>query len=1018
MFTRKDNVLFFVAGFLIATGYILMALDPAENGFGALTLWIAPPLLLTGFLLPALGLIDLEGLPGVDEWKSQKIKHLAGLFIFLVAFLTYLCTLEPTASLWDCSEFIASAYKLQVPHTPGTPLSLLVGRLFSMISFGDVSKVAWTINLMSGFFSALTVTLVYYIICYLGTKLPATDGRQTHTIIIFSAGAGSLCLAFSDTFWFSAVEAETYGAACFFLVLIVWLILKGKELEGPLRCRRLILIFYLAGLAYCIHPMCLLALSVLPFAWCTHKKKLTYKNVFLSISAGFAIILFINRFVAVGIFELAFSFDRFLINQLHLPFYSGAATLLLLLFLFFRIILSRLKNTRTYVYSIIFLLLGFTPYIILFVRSGHNPPIDESNPENLALIKAYMNREGYPSSPLLYGPYFDAKIQDVTVDKKIFFKAKDRYEVAGALPSYQYDSRQTFLPRMYSNDPAHIETYRKWTGLGPHEKPSFSDNLQFLFSYQLGHMYLRYLMWNFAGRESDVQNSDWLKPWERISSSKFEKARNQHFMIPFILALAGAIVQYRKDRKEFVTMAIYFLITGIVLTLYLNSPPNEPRERDYIYVGSYIGFSIWVGLGVLSLARLVSRTKQGVVIAASLSLGVPLWMLVQNFDDHNRSGRTFQVDNARNILAGCAPNALLFTGGDNDTFPLWYLQEVEGFRTDVRVMVLSYMNTDWYINQLRKTYYDSGAFKLTLDEKDYRQYGPNDVLYIEESIKEKIDVKQYLRLLKDEHPALTRISRNGEPYHILPSRKLKLAAFRHSKTAGTEDTRSRKADSELIFTITENYVSRNLLAILDLIISNEWQRPIYFNYSSLNTVGTDLAQYVVQEGLLYRLTPERHAKENIAVNTQLTYKSLIELADYSNLQDSGVHFNYEDYHARMIVPIRQSFNSLALAFLEEGNPEMAEQVLKEAMDKLYLPHLRPSYTNLQAAQILQVINKNQMADEFSKPAFDYYYDNVRSFLRDNRKPDPLDEYLLRQSAELLAKSGRNEFLEKVALLGI
>ncbi|MEX2234652.1 MAG: DUF2723 domain-containing protein [Cyclobacteriaceae bacterium] len=1019
MFTEKDYLWFIAAGFMIAAAYILMAIDPVENGFGINTLWIAPPILLAGFLFPVLGITGVNTLSNsFIGWKNNKMKHIFGGLTFLIAFISYLMTLEPTASLWDCSEFIASAYKLQVPHTPGTPLSLLIGRLFIMISFGDIFKVAWSLNLMSGFFSALTISLVYYIIFYLGENMIGRTDRHQNLILVLSSFGGGLCLAFSDTFWFSAVEAETYGPACFFLLLIVWLILTGKDLEEPLRSRRLVLIFYLAGLAYCVHPMCLLAIPLLPFAWATVKRKLTFQNTILSISAGFAIVLIINRFVAVSLFELAFSFDLFFVNQLHFPFYSGPVILTILLVFFFWTIIRKYAIVTRYAWAIIFLLLGFLPYVMLFIRSNHNPPIDETNPENLAMIKAYMNRESYPSSPLLYGPYFDAKIRDISAKKEIFYKSGKTYDVAGTLPEYHYDSKQTILPRIYSNDEDHVSTYRSWTGLKPNEKPAFSDNLRFMFTYQLGHMYLRYFMWNFAGRLSDEQHSTWLKPWQRLGNSHFESARNQYWMIPLLLGMIGAIFQYGHDRNGFICVAIFFLITGLVLALYLNSTPNEPRERDYIYVGSYIAFCIWIGLGILSIGKYASKIQSGIIIPVLIAIFMPLWMLYQNYDDHDRSGRTFQVDNARNVLKSCAPNSILFTGGDNDTFPLWYVQEVEGFRTDVRVMVLSYMNTDWYINQLRKSYYDSGAFDLALNEKDYRQYGANDVLYVQESIKSGIDFRQYLQLLKNEHPALTMFTRNGEPYHILPSRTLRLGAYEELSSNNSNVFSSRDTANEIILQITGDYVSKNVLAILDLIVSNEWKRPIHFNYTSMNTLGVDLSQYVVQEGAVFRLKPDKNPDENIPVNTALSYENLIVKADYSNLKDSSIHLSYEDHHARMLVPIRQSFNELAMAFLDEGNIDMAEKVLVEATKKLYHKHLRPSYTNVQAAEILLSINRNQLADSLTKAAFDYYYDLVKSDIGADEKPGDLDVYLLRRSAELLAKSGHNQYQQRLADLGI
>lgn len=1013
MFSGNDRYCFLTAVIFVTAGFALMVLDRAPQGFGILTLWIAPPLLLAGFFLPVVGIIGIENL----RFQTGPCggKHLGGLISFLAALFLYSITLEPTASLWDCSEFIASAYKLQVPHTPGTPLSLLIGRMFSMLSFGDDTKVAPLLNFMSALFSAGTVFLLYHIIYLLAVDF-IKKNRSKNVILIVSSVGASLCLAFSDTFWFSAVEAETYGAACFFLMLLVWLILTGRNRNGPLRTRRLVLIFYVAGLAYCIHPMCLLALPILPFAWVTVGRRISFFNTGILFAGGLLIVLLINRTVAIGSFEVAFALDKFFVNTLSLPFYLGALGLVAVIALLTSIIAKRWRTLTPYVFSLVFLLAGFLPYLMLFIRSDHNPPIDEGNPENLSMIKAYMNRESYPSTPLLAGPYFDAKIVDVDVRKRVYFKDEKQYNLAGTLPGYVYDARQTFLPRMYSNDPDHIESYRQWSGMSAREKPDFYHNVRFMFAYQLGHMYFRYLMWNFAGRAGDEQNSGWLRPWQRLATGPFETGRNQYWMIPLVLGCVGAVFQCCRDSKGFMVVAMLFLIPGVILALYLNAPPNEPRERDYIYVGSFIAFCIWIGFGFLALGNLFSRFRRGVVAAFILCIAVPLWMLYQNFDDHNRAGRTFQVDNARNILSSCAPGSILFTGGDNDTFPLWYLQEVEGYRTDVRVMVLSYMNTDWYINQLRETYYDSGAFRLTLDKKDYRQYGANDVLYVHESISEGIDVSQFLALLKKGHPALTMSDRNGDPYHILPSRTLLVQApgAPGTKTgAGEEDEHPQPMSLH----VTGNYMSKNLLAILDIIVSNGWQRPVYFNFTSLNTLGMDLSSYVIQVGAVFRLSPVKNNTEQIPVDTDLTYRNIVENADYNNLLDPGVHFTYEDHFARMIVPVRQSFNDLARAFLQQGDQEMAMEVLKKAAEVLYAAHLPPSYTNLQAAEMLIAFGENGPAYSLSEAAFRYYYHRLGEMTEADKKPSDLDLYLVRRSAELLAETGDPDYLKMLGTRG-
>lgn len=1010
-FSQQSRRLFIFSCLLLTVGFTCLAIDPEANGFGILTRWIAPPLLIVGFFLPISAITgkgnSLFSFLSFHQVKTNSAKHGFALVAFLSSFIIYIFTLEPTASLWDCSEFIACAYKLQVPHTPGTPLSLLMGRLFSMLSFGNVHQVAWCINMMSAFFSALAVSLVYYIAYSFAERIQPLQQKNT-AVLIAASLCSSLCLAFSDTFWFSAVEAETYGIACFFMLLLFQIMLLGKDLPQPEKSRCLILIAYLSGLSYCIHPMCLLVIPVLPFLWRSNSA-VRVKQVFIFMLAGLVIVFLINRLIAVGVFELAFVFDRFFVNQLHFPFYTGALILIVLFVFCFYLLLRKIPQYGGYTWAVIFLLLGFLPYLVLFIRSNHNPPIDETNPENLASIKAYMNRESYPSSPILYGPYYDATITDVEIKNEVYFKGDDIYKVAGTLPKYIYDhSRETLLPRMYSRDESHIEAYRKWAGLKPTEKPYFYDNLKFMIRYQLGHMYLRYFLWNFAGRESDVQHSQWLSPWEGLNTEDIlNKAHNQYWMIPFLAGLLGMFYQYKKDKKNFYANTILFLATGIVLVLYLNSTPNEPRERDYIYVGSYIAFSIWIGLGALALRSTRINAMIQKIMFITICLSIPAWMLYQNYDDHDRSGRTFQIDHARSTLNSCAPNAILFTGGDNDTFPLWYLQEVEEYRTDVRVVVLSYFNTDWYINQLRKKYYTSEPFNFSLNKSDYLQYGPNDVLYIDERIKEGIDVEEFLNLLKEEHPALTSYARSGELFHILPSRTLKLKVDKESEIALSSASDTAETKNELIISVEQDYIEKSVLALLDLIVSNHWKRPIYLNYTSMNTIGIDLKPYLIQEGLVFRLSSTENEGRNTAIDTERTFKNLVIQADYTNLSDKNVYFNYEDYVARIIIPLQESFNTLAEAYLKEGDKKMATNVMEQAVKKLYPHHLAPSFPNLHAAVLLLAVDRKDLANDLSARVFEYSYDRI---IKSKSEIAGANEYLLRQSAVILNELGKKEYL--------
>lgn len=1019
MFTAKDyHILLLSLGFLVA-GYGCMLYDPVAHGFGPLTRWVAPPLLVAGFMLPVFAILG-AGFTIPVSWSSlrkETWKHLSGFAVFVVALTTYLLTLEPTASVWDCSEFIATVYKLQVPHTPGTPLLLLVGRLFSMAAGSDVSRVAVCINAMSALFSALTIYIVFYLIVYFGEKMAAA-WPVSRGVIVMAAVGGSLCLAFSDSFWFSAVEAETYGPACFFTVLLLWLMLRSYDIPEALRDRWLVLIFYIVGLGYCIHPMSVLILPVLPLVWYTRDRRLTWRNALVTAAAGMVLIMIVNRVVAIGIFEFAFAWDRFLVNVVHLPFYTGVFALLAVLAALVAWSVRRFPRARPYIWATVFLLLGFAPYLMLFIRSSHNPPIDEGNPENLPLSKAYMNRESYPTSPLLTGPYFDAQVTEVTAGRNMYYKTPTGYKIAGTLSDYRYDpARTTFLPRMYSNDPDHIKSYRRLAGLAEGEVPRFSDNIRFMFSYQLGYMYFRYFLWNFAGRESDVQGSDWLRPWDarRVAAQpRYEnRARNQYWAIPLVLGVVGLVVQQRTDRKGFAINLFFFLLTGVILVLYLNSPPSEPRERDYIYVGSYMAFALWVGLGMLALARILPR-RVALALVSMLALAMPAWMAWQNWDDHDRTGRTFQMANARNVLDSCAPGAILFTGGDNDTFPLWYLQDVEGFRTDVRVVVLSYFNTDWYVNQLRRSYYDSPPFALTLTEKDYLQYGINDVLYIRPSVKGAIDLEKYLQLLHEEHPALRVQSGGGDAYNIVPSSFVRLSV----DTAGMMHQAGYTPLPAVTFKVKGSYMTKNTLAFLDVVASNHWKRPVYFNFTSLHSLDLELTEHVIQEGQVYRLAPIEQAGEEPVVDTQLAYRNLIERADYTNLADANVYFNTEDYQARMIAPVRMSVNALAITLLRQGDRDRANNVLQAALDRLYPAHLDPGYAGLQAADLLQAVGEPDSARMLCASLFNYQYARVQASLREHREVDPLDRYLAYQSAELLHQLGQEEYKVRLTELGV
>ncbi|MEO9871584.1 glycosyltransferase family 117 protein [Ekhidna sp.] len=975
--------IYFIIGFALQlVALLMMALDPEPHGFGMLTLGVGSIVLMTGILLPVFGMVSIRSM---DEWpayfKKEPLQNAGLLIVFFTSFITYLLTLEPTASLWDCSEMIAAAYKLQVPHTPGTPLTLLMGRLFSMLALGDVTRVAWYVNLMSAFFSAGAVGFTFLISWYLGGKL-----FKNQRVLFAGSFGGALCLAFSDSFWFSAVEAETYGPSIFCMMLLIWLSKEGSKLSETDQQKRIKLLSYLTGLSYCVHPMCILVLPVCFLIW-RGNMSFNWKSIAISFGLGVASILIISKVVAVDLFEWIFRLDLLLVNNWYFPFYSGLFLLALLVASITFIVWNKFPVSRIVVTSAMLVIAGFTPYIMLFVRSAQHPPINEFSPSNLAKIKPYMNRESYPSRPLLYGPYFDAQIDEVSPKAKSYIVNEGRYEEVGEISTYHYqDDRMTILPRIYSNDHNHMETYRKWTNLSVGEKPRFGDNLTFMWKYQLGHMYGRYMMWNFAGRSSDVQHAEWLTPWKGLanrSAIDYNRANNQYFMIPILLGLLGFIIQSKKDRNGFMTQLSFFLITGVLLVMYLNGTPNEPRERDYIYVGSYVAFSIWIGLGIMSLSHIV-KNKKVVYLSAFIAFCVPAWMFYQNLDDHNRSNRTFQIDHARNVLNSCDEGAVLFTGADNDTFPLWYLQEVEDFRTDVRVMVLSYFNADWYINQLSRAYYDSPPFNLTLKYNE-NQYGPYEPLYIREVMNSPISWGKYMDALKADNPQLKVKNASGDYYHFLPSKQISLTTSK----------------GPIDFSVKANYLAKNELAILDLLYSNGWDRPIYFNYTSMNSINIDIQPYLSQEGMIYKWTPHRSSSEGTQMNLEKSYENLVKNADYSNLANEDIYFNQEDYEARMIAPIKFAFNQLIRSYLEQDNRRRAEELANFAYQKLYFEHLKPSYADVQLGHVFLLLKREKESEELINRVFLYYYDRLSLQLASAEAISRNDLLVLQESAPLL-----------------
>ena len=917
----------------------------------------------------------------------QKLNNIGGWSLFGFSTLVYLLTVEETASYWDCGEFIAVSYKLMVPHPPGAPFFLLLGRIFSFLAFGDVTQVAFWINMISVLASGFTILFLFWTISMFARKIlkirPGDEISNTNTWLIMGASAiGSLVYTFSDSFWFSAVEGEVYAMSSFFTAFVVWAILKWDLMEDESKANRwLILIAYMMGLSIGVHLLNLVTIPALGLIYYFKK----YKNpgiwgiVATMLVSGF-IIVFVNNIIIPGFPTIAGHFEIFFVNTLGLFFGSGALFFgsLIVAALIWGILYS-IKHQKeilnTALLGTAFILIGYSSYTLVLIRSQYNPPIDQNNPEDVMSFVKYLKREQYGSRPLFHGQYFTAQPIGTKEGAPEYVKGEDKYEVTKRSFSYEYDpAHTTFLPRMYSSDARHVKRYREVTNLREGEKPSFSDNIGFMLKHQMGWMYMRYFLFNFAGRESDVQDASWLSPLEALKdvpeSVANNRGRNNYFMIPLLLGLIGLIFHYQKDKRNFAVVAMLFFLTGLALIIYLNSPPIEPRERDYIYAGSYYAFAIWVGFAVLALADLLGKflsQKTAVMVSSALCLAAPAIMAQQNWDDHDRSDRFFSVDSAKNFLASCAPNAVLYTGGDNDTFPLWYSQDVEGFRTDMRVIVLSYYNTDWYIEQMMRSVYESEALPYTLTLENYRQGGPNDYLPFEDLGLKSIDVKQYLQLLKNDDKRLKYPT--SQDVNMLPSRTLTLNVDKEKvRRLGIipEGMDSLIVDRMVLqMKRGKNGLEKKDLAILDNIATADWERPIYINNTSMQQISYDLSPYAIQEGNAFRILPIRNPDpRKDFVNTDKMFDNVMNNFHFRELDNPNTYYN-QDYR-NFVQNHRSSMNTLASSLLDKGDKEQARKVLLRSLEAM--PDKAVSYdlTNSSMVEMLFQVGEDDKALEISQ----------------------------------------------------
>ena len=917
----------------------------------------------------------------------KQLNTIVGWITFLIAAVTYLLTIEPTASFWDCGEFITTSYKLEVGHPPGAPFFMILGRFFTLFG-GGPSQAALMINAMSALASAFTILFLFWTITHLAKRLIKTQGAYTmgQTIAILGAGAvGALAYTFSDTFWFSAVEGEVYASSSLFTALVFWAMLKWEDsADEPGANRWIILIAYLMGLSIGVHLLNLLAIPAIVFIYYYRKYKVTRNGILLSLAVSFVILGVIMYGIIPGVITIATWFELIFVNGFGLPFNTGVIiyALLLVAGIVYGIMYTVRKKLilwNTVLLSLVVILIGYSSFAMIVIRSSANPPMDQNSPDNVFALLGYLNREQYGDRPLVYGRYYNTPLEKYDDDKPYYIQKNGKYVIADMRQEPVFDSNlSTIFPRMYSREEGHIEAYKQWGDIKGRKVqvtdeegqrktiqiPTFGENLTFFFRYQVNQMYFRYFMWNFSGRQNDIQsqgevmNGNWITGINAVDSYRLgdqknlpqefknNKARNALYMLPLILGIMGILFMYNRGadgRKDLWVVFLLFFMTGLAIVLYLNQAPLQPRERDYAYAGSFYAFTIWIGIGVLALYEglkkyLPDTSSAGIAAVLSLLL-VPTIMAAENWDDHDRSNRYTARDFGANYLNSCAPNAIIFTNGDNDTFPLWYNQEVEGVRTDIRVCNLSYFQTDWYITQMKAKAYKSEPLPISFTPDQYVQ-GNRDVVYLMEDprLKGSVELQKALDFVKDDNPRTKLEQADGASY--IPSKKLFMvvdkAAVIRNKVVEPADY-DNIVDTLEIDLSSKNYITKDELMVLDMIAHNNWERPIYFAI----TIGRDkymnLQDYFQLEGLAYKLVPIKTPAEGISfgkVNTQLMYSNVMESFKWGNMEDPDVYI--DENNGRMMMNIRNTFDRLAGALIAEGKNDMATKVLDRCVE--LIPH--------------------------------------------------------------------------------
>ena len=899
--------------------------------------------------------------------------RLTATLMLVISAVVYLLTIEPTASFWDCGEFIASSYKLEVGHPPGNPVFQLIARFFSM--FADPEHAAVAVNAMNAICSALTIFFLYLTIVFFAKRIikPHVDGTYSiaKAISIFGSGAvGALAYTFSDTFWFSAVEGEVYAMSSLVTALVFWAMTKWYDQADQAYSNRwIVLISFLMGLSIGIHLLNLLAIPALVFMFYYKKREEGHYSLkeYIMIFMVSVVILAVILFGIIPYLpKIAAYFDLFFVNMLGLPFNSGAAFFMLaLLGICFWGLFKTMSQGRVFLNTVLLcftmIVIGFSLFSIVVIRSSAKTPTNEYQPDNPFTLVRYLGREQYGSNPLIYGQYFDAPY-DVEATK-YWAPLDGKYINADGPGKVKYEaSGKMLFPRMWSSDGKHIKFYESYMNGGgrkvagaEHKKPTFFQNLAFFFDYQMNWMYWRYFMWNFAGRQNDIHSPTpgdmFAGNWEsgipfidqmRLGDQsdapgylKNNKGKNHYYMLPLLLGIIGIFFQFARDKRGCWLTFLMFFMTGIAIVIYLNQPPYQVRERDYAYAGSFYFFSVWIGLAVAAVYSWLSEKCHCEKTAASavtvLFLGVPALMAAENWDDHDRSNRYTAVEMARNYLNSVGPNGILVTHGDNDTFPLWYAQEVENVRPDVRIANTSLLGTDWHIDQMKWAMNESAPLDLTVNPRQYL-YGTNEYVYIYDTRDTTFLLSDVMRIFK--HPDAKLPLTSGKMVDYIMSRKFIIPVDKENVIKyGILDKKYEDMIPEYI-TLTipkgKDYLTKPELFMLDLLSNYKWDRPI--NLLSMGgDINIGLKDYLMYEGFSYKFVPIKNKMKSTDIgfaDPEDLYHKMKNVFSWDALKRTDYFVDYQNFYTFCgVLSQRSLFVNAAKEMLKIGDKERAVELL-------------------------------------------------------------------------------------------